>query len=81
MTWEILAALITIVGFGITVCTVVAKNASVMAKLQTTLDEFRRSVEADKVKSDRIHGNLERRVEGHETRIALLEDWRKMKED
>lgn len=79
MTWEIVAGLITIGGFLITFCTVISKNTAAMVKLETTLNEFRKS-------SSDIHDELKRRVDkhgeeidDHERRIIHLEDWKKTK--
>ena len=79
MTWEILAGLISLAGFLITFCTVIAKNTAAMTELRTTLRDFRESYE-------RAHSDLERRVEthgneidDHGTRITRLEEWRKTK--
>lgn len=81
MTWEIVAGLITIGGFLITFCTVISKNTAAMVKLETTLNEFRKS-------SGDIHDELKRRVDKHgeeidehERRIIHLEDWKKTKEE
>ena len=79
MTWEILAGLITVGGFLISFCSVLAKNTAAMTELRTTLREFREN-------SDRVHGDLKNSVEkhgeelgDHEKRITRLEDWRKTK--
>lgn len=58
MTWEILAGLISLAGFLITFCTVIAKNTAAMTELRTTLRDFRESYE-------RAHSELEARVGRH----------------
>ena len=79
--FTLLAGLITIGGFLITFCTVISKNTAAMVKLETTLNEFRKS-------SGDIHDELKRRVDKHgeeidehERRIIHLEDWKKTKEE
>lgn len=77
MTWEIVAGLITLSGFLISFCTVIAKNTAAMTELRTTLRDFRESY-------DRAHSDLEHRVEKHGqeidehgNRITRLEEWRR----
>lgn len=79
MTWEIIAGLISLAGFLITFCTVIAKNTAAMTELRTTLRDFRESYE-------RAHADLEKRVgrhglelDEHGNRLTRLEEWRKTK--
>lgn len=80
MTWEILAALITIVGCLVAVGGVFAKLITTLTKLSVSVDNLARSQEAQKVDAEREHEHLNdkinrnrERIDDHETRIHDLE--------
>lgn len=76
MTWEILAALITICGFLITLCTLVFKLSKALTAIEaaiTALKEFKTDSKAEhKTMHDKIEDH-EKRISNNAMRIELLE--------
>lgn len=83
MSWEIIAALITLVTFGIAICKIVANNTKVITELKCSVDQiscvFREQKErqdcAEETISDHsLHlAHLDEKVERHEKQISALE--------
>lgn len=69
MTWEILAALITICGFLITLCTLVYKFSKALTALETAVTVLKE----DKTDNKDEHKKMRGKLEDHETRIGKLE--------
>lgn len=80
MTWEILAALITIVSCLVAVGGVFAKLITTLTKLALSVDNLARSQEAQKADAKREHEHLNEkinrnreRIDNHEMRLHDLE--------
>lgn len=69
MTWEILSALIVLVGFIITIGKIISANTKAITKLEDSINRLDATLSEQK---DSIH-DLDDTVHNHETRIQLLE--------
>lgn len=69
MTWEILSALIVLVGFIITIGKIVSANTKALTKLEDSINRLDSTLGEQK---NNIH-ELDDIVQAHETRIQLLE--------
>lgn len=69
MTWEILAALITICGFLITLCTLVFKLSKALTAIEAAISALKEFRTDSKIEHKEMHDKLE----DHETRIGKLE--------
>ena len=76
MTWEILAALITIVGSLVTLGTVLAKLTKTLTKLDITLAQLQKELGEFKADSKETHKEIWHELDNHDVRIHKLEDKR-----
>ena len=74
MTWEILVALITIVGSLVGLGTVLAKLIKTLTKLDITLAQLQRELNEFKVENKESHGRIWDKLDNHDERIHNLED-------
>lgn len=70
MTWEIVAGLIALVGFGLSVMTPIVKLNTSITKLNCSIDSLNKNMARNE---ERItsHG---RQIDDHEHRITVLEE-------
>ena len=80
MSWAIVAGLITLSGFLITVGTLGFKLSAVLTRLDVTVKDMGESLRADRKERDREHADMygalddhEKRLQNHELRIHDLE--------
>lgn len=69
MTWEIVAGLITLAGFIITICKVVANNTQALTEVSIALQDLKEDTEETKNNVREI----EKTVSNHEARISVIE--------
>lgn len=69
MTWEILSAIIVLVGFIITIGKIISANTKAITKLEDSINRLDTTLSEQK---NNIH-DLDDTVHNHETRIQLLE--------
>lgn len=69
MTWEILSALIVLVGFIITIGKIVSANTKALTKLENSINRLDATLSEQ---GSNIH-TLDNKVDNHETRISILE--------
>ena len=74
MTWEIFCGIVTLCGFGITVGTLVARLASVIARLSASVTDFSAAIESLKKENAVDHRAIQNTLNGHERRITILEE-------
>ena len=74
MTWEIFCGIVTLCGFGITVGTLVARLAAVIARLNASVTEFAATISAMKKENAGDHRQIHEALAGHERRITILEE-------
>ena len=74
MTWDILAALITIVGSLIGLGTVLAKLIKTLTKLDITLTQLQRELNEFKTDNKESHSRIWDKLDDHDERIHNLED-------
>ena len=74
MTWEIFCGIVTLCGFGITVGTLVARLAAVIARLNASVTEFSAAIAALKKENAGDHRAMQEALNGHERRITILEE-------
>lgn len=73
MTWEILSALIVIVGTLISLGTVLAKLIRVLTRLDDTVKQLRADLDHQRVENRESHKRIYDRLDDHEHRIVELE--------
>ena len=73
MTWEIFCGIVTLCGFGITVGTLVARLASVIARLNTSVTDFAAAIAALKKENAGDHREIHAALADHDRRITVLE--------
>lgn len=73
MSWEIVAGVITLSGFLITVGTLAAKLAGVLSRLETSVRELTETIAEVRRENLGEHRAMQQRLEGHENRITVLE--------
>ena len=80
MTWAIVAGIITLAGFLISVGTLAFKLSSVLTRLDVTVKELGESFRSDRKAKEKEHADMydtlddhEKRLQGHEMRIHDLE--------
>lgn len=73
MTWEILSALIVIVGTLISLGTVLAKLIRVLTRLDDTVKQLRADLDRQRVENRESHKRIYDRLDDHEHRIVELE--------
>lgn len=69
MTWQIIASLVTLAGFVITICKIVSANTKALTKLEDSITRLDKTLNEQGKDID----NLDDAVANHETRIQLLE--------
>ncbi|MBQ8746247.1 MAG: hypothetical protein IJZ08_00055 [Clostridia bacterium] len=74
MTWEIFCGIVTLCGFGITVGTLVARLAAVIARLNASVTEFSAAIASLKKENAGDHRAMQETLNGHERRITILEE-------
>jgi hypothetical protein len=74
MTWDIMVALITIVGSLIGIGTVLAKLIKTLTKLDVTLSQLQRELNEFKVENKETHTRIWSKLDNHDVRIQRLED-------
>ena len=73
MTWEILSALIVIVGTLISLGTVLAKLIRVLTRLDDTVKQLRADLDRQREENRESHKRIYDRLDDHEQRIVELE--------
>lgn len=73
MTWEILSALIVIVGTLVSLGTVLAKLIRVLTRLDDTVKQLRADLDFQRVENRESHKRIYDRLDDHEQRIVELE--------
>ena len=73
MTWEILAALIVVVGTLISLGTVLAKLIRVLTRLDDTVKQLRADLDRQREENRESHKRIYDRLDDHESRIVELE--------
>ena len=74
MSWEIVCGIVTLCGFGITVGTLVARLAAVIARLNASVTEFSAAIASLKKENAGDHREIHAALAGHERRITILEE-------
>ena len=73
MTWEMLSALIVIVGTLISLGTVLAKLIRVLTRLDDTVKQLRADLDRQREENRESHKRIYDRLDDHEQRIVELE--------
>lgn len=73
MTWEILSALIVVVGTLISLGTVLAKLIRVLTRLDDTVKQLRADLDRQREDNSESHKRIYDRLDDHESRIVELE--------
>lgn len=73
MTWEMLSALIVIVGTLISLGTVLAKLIRVLTRLDDTVKQLRADLDRQREENRESHKRIYDRLDDHESRIVELE--------
>ena len=73
MTWEMLSALIVIVGTLVSLGTVLAKLIRVLTRLDDTVKQLRADLDRQRVENRESHKRIHDRLDDHEQRIVELE--------
>lgn len=73
MTWEILSALIVIVGTLVSLGTVLAKLIRVLTRLDDTVKQLRADLDRQREENRESHKRIYDRLDDHEQRIVELE--------
>ena len=73
MTWEILSALIVIVGTLVSLGTVLAKLIRVLTRLDDTVKQLRADLDRQREENRESHKRIYDRLDDHESRIVELE--------
>lgn len=73
MTWEILSALIVVVGTLISLGTVLAKLIRVLTRLDDTVKQLRADLDRQREENRESHKRIYDRLDDHESRIIELE--------
>lgn len=73
MTWEIMSALIVIVGTLVSLGTVLAKLIRVLTRLDDTVKQLRADLDRQREESRESHKRIYDRLDDHESRIVELE--------
>ena len=73
MTWEILSALIVVVGTLISLGTVLAKLIRVLTRLDDTMKQLRADLDRQREDNRESHKRIYDRLDDHESRIVELE--------
>ena len=73
MTWEMLSALIVIVGTLVSLGTVLAKLIRVLTRLDDTVKQLRADLDRQHVENRESHKRIYDRLDDHEQRIVELE--------
>ena len=73
MTWEIMSALIVIVGTLISLGTVLAKLIRVLTRLDDTVKQLRADLDRQREENRESHKRIYDRLDDHEKRIVELE--------
>lgn len=73
MTWEMLSALIVIVGTLVSLGTVLAKLIRVLTRLDDTVKQLRADLDRQREENRESHKRIYDRLDNHESRIVELE--------
>ena len=73
MTWEIMSALIVIVGTLVSLGTVLAKLIRVLTRLDDTVKQLRADRDRQREENRESHKRIYDRLDDHESRIVELE--------
>ena len=73
MTWEMLSALIVIVGTLVSLGTVLAKLIRVLTRLDDTVKQLRADLDRQREENRESHKRIYDRLDDHEQRIVELE--------
>lgn len=73
MTWEILSALIVVVGTLISLGTVLTKLIRVLTRLDDTVKQLRADLDRQREDNRESHKRIYDRLDDHESRIVELE--------
>ncbi len=74
LSWEIVAGLVTLLSAFISIMTVVVKVNGTLSRLDEAVRQLRKSLDEQKKQSE----SFARTLASHETRIAVLEDERRL---
>lgn len=69
MSWEIVAGIIALVGFVISIGKIIANNTKALTQLQCSLNALDKTLEKDESELEKVHN----KVDDHEIRISKLE--------
>ena len=73
MSWEIMSALIVIVGTLVSLGTVLAKLIRVLTRLDDTVKQLRADLDRQREENRESHKRIYDRLDDHESRIVELE--------
>ena len=73
MTWEIVAGIITLAGFVITIITITSKLTGVVAELKATLEALNKTLEDLQENNRASHKDIYNKLSDHDKRISKLE--------
>ena len=73
MSWEIMSALIVIVGTLVSLGTVIAKLIRVLTRLDDTVKQLRADLDRQREENRESHKRIYDRLDDHEQRIVELE--------
>ena len=73
MTWEIMSALIVVVGTLVSLGTVLAKLIRVLTRLDDTVKQLRADLDRQREENRESHKRIYDRLDDHESRIVELE--------
>lgn len=73
MTWEIVAGIIALFGFILTIAGYSGKLSKALASLETTLKALKETLDEFKESNKESHKEFYERLDNHESRISRLE--------
>ena len=73
MTWEIVTGLILLVGFIVSVGTIVFRLAKILTKLETAVDNLRETITSIKDNNASEHTRIFEMIEKIDRRLTILE--------
>lgn len=73
MSWEIALGIFALVGFVISIATIVGKWSGVVAELKATLQALNKTLEELKENNRASHKDIYEKISDHELRVAELE--------
>lgn len=73
MTWAIVAGIITLAGFVISIGTLVFKLSAVLTRLDVTVKDMGESFRADRKAKEKEHAEMHETLDDHEKRLQKHE--------